>query len=78
MTQHLQQVIRLDDPLGTPTFTDDFVNVGDIEDFASFLDAPQSGSAVEIETNDRRALDAWLDKFGRGTPSFKNRGTARG
>jgi hypothetical protein len=58
------QVIRVDDPLGSPTFTSNFVDVGDIEDFASFLDAPQSGppGVIPIETNNRRALDAeWFD-----------------
>ena len=52
-------VIRVDDPLGTPAFTQEFINVGDIDDVAAFLpDAPQSGSGVGIEVNDRRALDA--------------------
>lgn len=60
----LFQVIRIDDPLGSPTFTFDFVDVGDIEDFASFENAPQSGppGVMAIETNDRRTLDAeWFD-----------------
>ena len=52
------QVVRVDNPLGTPTFTQTYVMVGDIEDFLAFPDAPQLGSATDIETNDRRALDA--------------------
>ncbi|MFQ5528268.1 MAG: hypothetical protein ACE5GX_18690, partial [Thermoanaerobaculia bacterium] len=59
------QSIRIDDPLGTPVFTLEFINVGDLEDFLSaFPDAPQSGPplVIPIETNDRRALDAqWFD-----------------
>ncbi|MEJ2196065.1 MAG: T9SS type A sorting domain-containing protein [Ignavibacteriaceae bacterium] len=54
------QVIRVDDPLGTPTFAAvEFVSLGDIETLAAGLpDAPQSGSATEIEVNDRRTLQA--------------------
>ena len=58
------QVVRVDDPLGTPTFTQEFVNVGDIEGptFPALPDAPQSGTGVLIEVNDRRALDCvWRD-----------------
>ncbi|MGB5896470.1 MAG: hypothetical protein WBG58_20020, partial [Ignavibacteriaceae bacterium] len=55
------QVIRVDDPLGTPTFSAaEFVPLGNIEgpSFPALPDAPQSGSATEIEVNDRRALHA--------------------
>jgi len=59
------QVIRVDDPLGSPTFiAPEFVFLGDIEDvggvfgFPDLLDAPQSGSATEVEVNDRRTLHA--------------------
>jgi hypothetical protein len=57
------QVVRVDDPLGTPTFTQEYVNVGDIDDVAAALpDAPQSDTTTLIEVNDRRALDAvWRD-----------------
>ncbi len=58
------QVVRINNPLGSPTFTQQFINVGNIEDFSPALlpDAPQSGTATLIETNDRRALDAvWRD-----------------
>lgn len=56
------QVVRIDDPLGLPILTQEFINIGNIEDFASFVDAPQDDTAVTLETNDRRALDAeWFD-----------------
>lgn len=62
------QVIRVDNPLGSPVFTGEFVTVGDLEDvggafgFPGIPDAPQSGSAALIEVNDSRALDAvWRD-----------------
>ena len=56
-------IIRVDDPLGTPTFNQQFVGVGDIDNTAlSMPDAPQSGTATLVETNDRRALNAvWRD-----------------
>ncbi len=53
------QVVRINDPLGTTTFTQAYVDIGDIDDVAAPLpDAPQLGSATDIEVNDRRALDA--------------------
>jgi hypothetical protein len=58
------QIIRVDNPLGTPSFTGQFVDVGDLEDvggiygFPAIPDAPQSGSTSLIEVNDARALDA--------------------
>ncbi len=58
------QVMRLDDPFGTPTFLGpEFVSMGDIDDLAGVLpDAPQMGSVETIETNDRRTLDSvWRD-----------------
>ena len=60
-------VVRVDDPLGVPSFTQEFVSVGDIEDIEGFPelpDAPQLGSTELIEVNDRRALDAvWRDDW---------------
>ena len=58
------QVVRVDDPLGAPVFTQEFINIGNIEDFVPgpLPDAPQLGSTFGIEVNDRRALDAvWRD-----------------
>ena len=58
------QVIRVDDPLGSPSFSAETVIIGDIEDvggpfgFPPLVDAPQSGSSTEIEVNDRRTLHA--------------------
>jgi len=56
-------IIRVDDPLGTVTFTEDYVNIGDVDAVSAALpDAPQSGTSTRIEVNDRRALDAvWRD-----------------
>lgn len=59
------QVVRVSNPLGTPIFTQQFVDVGNLENLAAGLPlpgAPQSGSADLLSTNDRRALDAaWYD-----------------
>jgi hypothetical protein len=53
------QVVRVDDPLGTPTFTQEFIDIGNIETgFPALPLAPQAGSSYGIATNDRRALDA--------------------
>ncbi len=54
------QWVRIDTPLGTPTLTQGFIDLGDLEGNTaiSLPDAPQSGSATAIEVNDRRALDA--------------------
>ncbi|MCI0637149.1 MAG: hemolysin, partial [Actinobacteria bacterium] len=52
-------VNRIGDPLGTPTFTRQDVNIGNIEVLAGALpDAPQSGTMSAIEVNDRRTLNA--------------------
>ncbi len=53
------QIVRIDDPVGpgTTTFTQQYLNIGDIEALSSALpDAPQAGSTELVETNDRRAL----------------------
>jgi hypothetical protein len=57
------QVVEVTDAFVAPTFTQQYINIGDIENFAiAFPDAPQFGSAYLIETNDRRALNAvWRD-----------------
>jgi hypothetical protein len=58
------QVIRVDDPLGSPSFNLETVTIGDIEDvggsfgWPALPDAPQSGSSTDIEVNDRRTLSA--------------------
>jgi hypothetical protein len=58
------QVVRVNNPLTSPTFSQQYVAVGDIENSAAAMpDAPQLGTiAMDIETNDRRALNAvWRD-----------------
>jgi len=57
-TDEFVQIVRVDNPVTTPTFAQTFVNVGNIDDVLVGLpDAPQLGTATLIETNDRRALD---------------------
>ncbi len=62
------QIIRVDNPTGAVSFSSQFVTLGDLEDvggvfgFPALPDAPQSGTAIDIEVNDSRALDAvWRD-----------------
>jgi hypothetical protein len=59
----LLSIIRVDNPLGSPTFLNQFVSLGDIHNgSAVFPDAPQAGTAVLIDAGDRRALQAvWRD-----------------
>jgi len=50
-------IIRVNDPLATPTFALQFVPLGDIDLTSTAMpDAPQNGTTTTIETNDRRAL----------------------
>ncbi len=60
------QVVRVDDPVGPGATTfvgPTFVSMGNIDDNSGALpDAPQTGSAETIETNDRRTLHSvWRD-----------------
>lgn len=57
------QIIRIDRPLDTPTFTAFVRSLGDVGDSTGNLPAaPQSGSTTSIDTGSRRALDAvWRD-----------------
>lgn len=57
------QVVRVDNPLGAVAFTQEFINLGNLETgFPALPDAPQLGTPALIEVNDRRALDAvWHD-----------------
>ncbi|WP_223789204.1 Ig-like domain-containing protein [Marinicella meishanensis] len=57
------QTVRVDNPLGAVSFTQQFLGVGNIEPNVGPLpSAPQSGSGLTLETNDPRALDAvWRD-----------------
>jgi hypothetical protein len=60
------QVVTVRDPLGRaggPVFEQEFLLIGDIEALSAALPgAPQADTAITINTNDRRALDAvWRD-----------------
>jgi hypothetical protein len=59
----LLSVIRVDNPLDSPTFTNRFVNLGDIHNGSTALpQAPQAGTSTLIDAGDRRALHAvWRD-----------------
>ncbi len=58
-TNEYIEVVRLDDPLGTPVFTLTYALIGDIDDVVGALPGtPQSGTAMLIDSNDRRTLDA--------------------
>jgi len=53
-------IIRVDAPTTAPTFSHQFVSMGDVDHTAvgTIPDAPQLGSAFLIDTGDRRALHA--------------------
>jgi VCBS repeat-containing protein len=52
------RVARIDNPLGTPTFTANTISVTDIDQGGALPDAPQSGSATPIDTGDREVGNA--------------------
>jgi len=62
-TNEYVEVVRLDNPLGVPVFTQQYVAVGNIDNTASALpDAAQLGTTETVRVNDRRALGAvWRD-----------------
>lgn len=62
-TNEFVQVVRVDDPLSAVSFVHEFVDIGHIDALSGPLpDAPQNGSMVGIEVNDRRVLDCvWRD-----------------
>ena len=52
-------VIRVDNPLGSPTFSNQLVSVGDLQpNFATVPDAPQSGTSTLIDAGDGRIYNA--------------------
>jgi hypothetical protein len=56
------QIVRIDSPLTSLAFSQQYVNIGNIEGSSGFPDAPQLGTSTDVETNDRRALHAvWAD-----------------
>lgn len=55
---------RVDDPLGSPSFSTNFVSWDNVDDTgtSNLPDAPQPNTSTKLETNDRRALDlSWRD-----------------
>lgn len=54
----LVSVIRVDNPLSSPTFSNQFVSAGDLQPGGAFPNTPQPGTAILINTNDSRALNA--------------------
>jgi hypothetical protein len=63
------RVLRVSNPLGTPTVSEHFAIFADYDAGAAFPNAQQSGSAIRISTNDRRSSDAmWVN----GTLVFAN------
>jgi hypothetical protein len=54
------QVVQVLNPLGAVTFSQQYIDFGDIEGpaFPALPDAPQLGSSTAVEVNDRRALNA--------------------
>ena len=58
-TDEFFQVIRVEDPLTAPTLDLQFLNFGNVDDLLGPLpSAPQLGTPVLVDTNDRRTLDA--------------------
>ncbi len=56
-SNELLGIIRVDNPLGGIAFSNQFINLGDVSSGAP-PDAPQSGTATLVSTNDNRALNA--------------------
>lgn len=59
------QAVRIDDPLSSPVFVQQYIFLGSIEanPMSPLPDAPQLGTSDTVEVNDRRALDAvWRDE----------------
>lgn len=65
-TNESVQITRIDDPLGSPTFTSSLLatsDVGDIDNTCSMScpsipAAPQTGGSAQLDAGDRRTLDA--------------------
>ncbi len=66
-TQEYLSVIRVDDPLGSPTFTNFDLPVGAIDNLSigdPYFHAPQQGTSSTIDARDRVALSAvWRDGY---------------
>ncbi|MCA9096855.1 MAG: hypothetical protein KDA36_00640 [Planctomycetaceae bacterium] len=61
----LAKIIRVDNPLSSPTFVSSNVTLGDLQaNFPSFPNTPQPGTSTKINTNDYRALNAvWRNDY---------------
>ena len=58
-TDEFVQVVRIDDPLGAPTFTPAMIAIGDVDRVAESLSgAPQAGTSRTLDAGDRRTLSA--------------------
>lgn len=58
-TDEAIQIVRIDDPLGTATFSSSTPFVGNVDDTSVAVPtAPQTGGPDELDSGDRRALDA--------------------
>jgi len=58
-TDEFFQIIRVENPLTAPALDLQFLNFGNVDDLAAPLPlAPQLGTPVLVDTNDRRTLDA--------------------
>jgi hypothetical protein len=63
-TDEYIQVVRVNNPIASPSFSLQYINIGNIEGptFPALPDAPQLETPIGIEVNDRRALHAvWRD-----------------
>ncbi len=62
-TNEYLSIIRVENPLNDPSFSHQFVNVGDIDNTdVGVPEAPQQGTSYLIETGNRRELQAvWRD-----------------
>lgn len=58
-SNEIASIIRVDNPLTSPSFSNQFVSFGDLQPtFPTFPNAPQSGSAININTGSQRAMNA--------------------
>ena len=58
-TNEYTNIVRVDNPISTPTFNFQQKSLGNIDNTAgAYLNAPQSGTATLIRTNDRRTQNA--------------------
>lgn len=56
--QEFLQVTRVDNPVGVPTFTQELIPLGPIDNLIALPGGPQLGSAIRVDAGDRRVFDA--------------------